>query len=161
MLGSSGLVTDVTLWRAGFAEERGALVRALRRCCGLRASWREGVCCVCAVSQPCFFLAHHQRRRTDCQQPNTKPTKRPKQHTQTIHTRTTHTINPQTLPPPPTSGLWSQNQEVKINDLVRGEVAWNTDTLGDFVVLRSNGMPVYNFCVAVDDALMGITHVLR
>ncbi|PNW80349.1 hypothetical protein CHLRE_07g313700v5 [Chlamydomonas reinhardtii] len=53
------------------------------------------------------------------------------------------------------------NQEVKIHDLIRGEVSWNTDTLGDFVLLRSNGMPVYNFCVAVDDALMGITHVLR
>ncbi|GFR47342.1 hypothetical protein Agub_g9037 [Astrephomene gubernaculifera] len=54
-----------------------------------------------------------------------------------------------------------QNQLVRIQDLIRGEVSWSTDTLGDFVVLRSNGMPVYNFCVAVDDALMGITHVLR
>ena len=36
-----------------------------------------------------------------------------------------------------------------------------TDTLGDFVLLRSNGLPVYNFCVAVDDCLMGITHVIR
>jgi glutamyl-tRNA synthetase len=54
-----------------------------------------------------------------------------------------------------------QNVNVTIQDMVRGEVTWNTDTLGDFVVLRSNGMPVYNFCVAVDDALMGITHVLR
>ncbi len=54
-----------------------------------------------------------------------------------------------------------QGEEVKINDLIRGDVAWSTDTLGDFVVLRSNGMPVYNFCVAIDDALMGITHVLR
>ena len=42
-----------------------------------------------------------------------------------------------------------------------GTVTWNTDSLGDFVILRSNGQPVYNFCVAVDDALMGITHVLR
>ena len=41
--------------------------------------------------------------------------------------------------------------------MVRGKVGWDTDTLGDFVVLRSNGMPVYNFCVAVDDATMGIT----
>lgn len=46
-------------------------------------------------------------------------------------------------------------------DLIRGEVSWNTDTLGDFVILRSNGLPVYNFCVAVDDAAMGITHVIR
>lgn len=53
------------------------------------------------------------------------------------------------------------NQEISIHDVVRGKVTWNTDTLGDFVILRSNGLPVYNFCVAVDDALMGITHVLR
>mmetsp|Transcript_30628 Transcript_30628/g.99574 ORF Transcript_30628/g.99574 Transcript_30628/m.99574 type:complete len:549 (-) Transcript_30628:124-1770(-) len=53
------------------------------------------------------------------------------------------------------------NEVVTIQDEVRGEVSWNTDTLGDFVLLRSNGLPVYNFCVAVDDALMGITHVLR
>ena len=44
---------------------------------------------------------------------------------------------------------------------MRGQVTWNTDNLGDFVVLRSNGLPVYNFCVAIDDALMGISHVLR
>lgn len=54
-----------------------------------------------------------------------------------------------------------KNQEVKINDMIRGEVVWNTDTLGDFVILRSSGLPVYNFCVAVDDACMKITHVLR
>lgn len=50
---------------------------------------------------------------------------------------------------------------ITVNDAIRGEVTWNTDTLGDFVILRSNGLPVYNFCVAVDDALMGITHVMR
>lgn len=44
---------------------------------------------------------------------------------------------------------------------VRGPVSWNTSTLGDFVIMRSNGLPVYNFCVTVDDALMKITHVLR
>jgi glutamyl-tRNA synthetase len=50
---------------------------------------------------------------------------------------------------------------ITIQDAVRGEVSWNSDTLGDFVIMRSNGLPVYNFCVAIDDALMGITHVLR
>nr|GEW49653.1 glutamate--tRNA ligase, chloroplastic/mitochondrial [Tanacetum cinerariifolium] len=50
---------------------------------------------------------------------------------------------------------------LKINDLIRGEVTWNLDTLGDFVVMRSNGQPVYNFCVTVDDATMAITHVIR
>lgn len=50
---------------------------------------------------------------------------------------------------------------VTVKDEIRGEVTWNTDTLGDFVIMRSNGLPVYNFCVAIDDALMKITHVLR
>jgi len=54
-----------------------------------------------------------------------------------------------------------EGERIEIDDMVRGKVGWDTDTLGDFVVLRSNGMPVYNFCVAVDDASMGITHVLR
>ncbi|XP_074357150.1 glutamate--tRNA ligase, chloroplastic/mitochondrial-like [Apium graveolens] len=50
---------------------------------------------------------------------------------------------------------------LKINDLIRGEVIWNFDTLGDFVIMRSNGQPVYNFCVTVDDATMAISHVIR
>lgn len=51
--------------------------------------------------------------------------------------------------------------DVTVHDMVRGPVTWNTENLGDFVIMRSNGLPVYNFCVAIDDALMGITHVLR
>ena len=48
-----------------------------------------------------------------------------------------------------------------LEDEVRGRVEWKAGTLGDFIILRSSGMPVYNFCVVVDDALMGITHVVR
>ncbi|XP_039001859.1 glutamate--tRNA ligase, chloroplastic/mitochondrial-like isoform X2 [Hibiscus syriacus] len=50
---------------------------------------------------------------------------------------------------------------LKINDLIRGKVSWKLDTLGDFVIMRSNGQPVYNFCVTVDDATMAISHVIR
>lgn len=51
---------------------------------------------------------------------------------------------------------------VVINDAVRGKVAWDADsTVGDFIILRSTGVPVYNFCVAVDDALMGVSTVIR
>ena len=51
---------------------------------------------------------------------------------------------------------------VSIDDMVRGRISWDVEaTLGDFILLRSNGVPVYNFCVAVDDALMGITTVAR
>jgi nondiscriminating glutamyl-tRNA synthetase len=48
-----------------------------------------------------------------------------------------------------------------LKDLVRGEVVFPSDMVGDFVLLRSDGMPVYNFCCVVDDHMMGITHVLR
>lgn len=51
---------------------------------------------------------------------------------------------------------------VVIDDAVRGLVSWDAEsTVGDFIVLRSNGVPVYNFCVAVDDAAMGISTVIR
>ncbi|KAI3969633.1 hypothetical protein MKX01_020194 [Papaver californicum] len=54
-----------------------------------------------------------------------------------------------------------KNGILKINDLIRGEVSWGLNTLGDFVIMRSNGQPVYNFCVTVDDATMSISHVIR
>lgn len=48
-----------------------------------------------------------------------------------------------------------------LNDLIRGEVRFPSDMVGDFVLLRSDGMPVYNFCCVVDDYMMKISHVLR
>ncbi|MCB0390804.1 MAG: glutamate--tRNA ligase [Bdellovibrionales bacterium] len=55
------------------------------------------------------------------------------------------------------------DQEViySINDLVRGKVEFPSTMVGDFVLVRSDGMPVYNFCCVIDDALMKITHVFR
>ncbi len=51
--------------------------------------------------------------------------------------------------------------DVTIDDLIRGEVTWKADSLGDFIILRSDGMPTYNFCVVVDDHDMRISHVIR
>ena len=51
--------------------------------------------------------------------------------------------------------------DVTIQDLIRGEVTWRKESLGDFVLLRSGGMPTYNFCVVVDDHDMEISHVIR
>lgn len=47
------------------------------------------------------------------------------------------------------------------NDHVRGHVEFPEGMVGDFVILRANGVPVYNFAVVVDDASMKITHVIR
>ena len=51
--------------------------------------------------------------------------------------------------------------DITFDDLVRGPVTFNTDVIGDFVLVRSDGRPQYNFAVVIDDALMEITHVIR
>jgi len=48
-----------------------------------------------------------------------------------------------------------------IRDLIRGEVSFDEKSIGDFIIIRSNGRAAYNFAVVIDDALMEITHVLR
>ena len=48
-----------------------------------------------------------------------------------------------------------------IQDLVRGEVNFPGHMIGDFIIQRADGSPVYNFCCAIDDCNMQITHVLR
>jgi glutamyl-tRNA synthetase len=50
---------------------------------------------------------------------------------------------------------------VVVSDLIRGNVEFAGDVAEDFVILRSNGLPTYNFAAVVDDAGMGITHVIR
>ena len=52
-------------------------------------------------------------------------------------------------------------REIAWDDLVRGRVSFMTDVIGDFVMVRSDGVPAYNFAVVVDDALMEISHVIR
>ncbi|MFG1504541.1 glutamate--tRNA ligase [Halobacteriovorax sp. GFR7] len=49
----------------------------------------------------------------------------------------------------------------EFTDLVKGHVKFPENMVGDFVILRANGMPVYNFCCVVDDAKMEMTHVFR
>lgn len=52
-------------------------------------------------------------------------------------------------------------RNVTFADAVRGPVTFSTDQIGDPVLLRSDGSPAYNFAVVVDDALMGVTTVVR
>lgn len=54
-----------------------------------------------------------------------------------------------------------RNEEVKINDLVRGWVVVNTNNIDDKVIFKSDGMPTYHLANVVDDYLMKITHVIR
>jgi len=54
-----------------------------------------------------------------------------------------------------------QEGQTVIDDLIKGRVVFENNLLDDLIILRSNGYPTYNFSVVVDDALMGITHVIR
>jgi len=52
-------------------------------------------------------------------------------------------------------------ETIIFEDLIKGIVEINVNEFGDFVIVRSDGSPVYNFVVVIDDALMKITHVIR
>ena len=52
-------------------------------------------------------------------------------------------------------------EDITFDDLVRGEITFPAGSFSDFVVVRPNGHPLYPFVNPVDDALMGVTHVLR
>ena len=54
-----------------------------------------------------------------------------------------------------------KNETLEVDDLVRGHVTFDSNKVGDFVIVKSDGIPVYNYCVVIDDALMHITHVIR
>ena len=53
------------------------------------------------------------------------------------------------------------DRDVVFTDAVRGEVRFQTDVIGDPIIVRADGTPAYNFAVVVDDALMEVTHVIR
>lgn len=52
-------------------------------------------------------------------------------------------------------------KQIKIYDLIRGEIDFETETLKDQVLLKSDGSPTYSFACVIDDALMEISHVIR
>lgn len=62
---------------------------------------------------------------------------------------------------PATIRLRVREGSVSFDDLVFGRIEVETSTIGDFILLRSDGSPQYNFACVVDDALMEISHVVR
>lgn len=54
-----------------------------------------------------------------------------------------------------------ENKTYQFNDIVRGNITFESSDFGDWVIVKKNGIPTYNFAVVIDDYLMNITHVLR
>jgi glutamyl-tRNA synthetase len=55
----------------------------------------------------------------------------------------------------------SDDGKTVVNDLIKGTVSFDNSVMDDLIIMRTDGYPTYNFVVVVDDATMGITHVLR
>ena len=62
---------------------------------------------------------------------------------------------------PVPSGCRIPEHPIRFHDIVHGDVEFSNEVVSDPIILRSNGMPVYNYVVVIDDALMKITHVIR
>jgi len=54
-----------------------------------------------------------------------------------------------------------QNEKITFEDLAKGHLEFDSNLVGDFVIMKSNGTPTYNFAVVIDDIDMEITHILR
>jgi len=55
-----------------------------------------------------------------------------------------------------------ENETIKIKDHLKGSIEFNSSNIGgDFIIVRSDGVPIYNYIVVIDDALMRISHVIR
>jgi len=54
-----------------------------------------------------------------------------------------------------------KGREISFNDLIRGNISFKSDLIGDFIIIKSDGTPSYNFAVVVDDADMKISHIIR
>ena len=61
----------------------------------------------------------------------------------------------------PTIRFEVREGRVVVNDSLRGEIVFESDTIGDFIIIRSDGTAAYNFAVVIDDFLMKISHVIR
>lgn len=54
-----------------------------------------------------------------------------------------------------------EEDSIEFDDMIRGVMKFVARSIGDFIIVRSNGLPAYNFAVVIDDHLMNITHVIR
>jgi nondiscriminating glutamyl-tRNA synthetase len=54
-----------------------------------------------------------------------------------------------------------ERSPIEFDDMIRGVMKFTSSAIGDFIIVRSNGLPAYNFAAVVDDHLMKITHVIR
>jgi len=75
--------------------------------------------------------------------------------------RCRHIVNPPEGVTPVIRFRANEEGKTEVDDLIKGKVTFDNSVMDDLIIMRSDGYPTYNFVVVVDDATMGITHVLR
>lgn len=89
------------------------------------------------------------------------------EHRQPIYSGKCRTIEPSEAKRRRDSGeacairLQIPDRPIRFHDMVHGDVEFSNEVVSDPIIMRSNGMPVYNYVVVIDDALMKISHVIR
>ena len=108
---------------------------------------------------PCFCTEHQLKVARKVQLASSKPPRYP---------GTCRKLSPEQVQEKFKQGLLATlrfkipaNKTIVFHDLLRGKQRFNTNILGDFIIRRTNGTPPFMYCNAIDDALMGVTHVLR
>lgn len=67
-------------------------------------------------------------------------------------------------PPQDRNPVWRfkvPEKTVAVKDIVRGDISFDTSLMGDFIIIKQDGNPTFNFAVSVDDMCMKITHIIR
>ena len=89
------------------------------------------------------------------------------EHRQPIYSGKCRTVDPAEAKQRRSNGelcairLQIPDRPIRFHDLIHGDVEFSNEVVSDPIILRSNGMPVYNYVVVIDDVLMKITHVIR
>ena len=61
----------------------------------------------------------------------------------------------------PTVRMRVVSGSIVVHDMIKGDVEFRSEDIGDFIIVKSNGAPLYNFTSTIDDSLMNITHIIR
>lgn len=107
---------------------------------------------------PCFCSAEHLQEQREQKRSNNQPYR---------YDRACANLDADTVAKRIKQGepyavrLRTPQEHVVVHDIIRGDIQFETDSFRDFIIVRPDGMPVYNYVVAMDDHLMEITHVIR
>ena len=102
------------------------------------------------------YRCYCTKEELDAKRKAAEAAKKPYRYDRTCRRRTTPGAGPHVV-----RATFDESGETVVKDLIKGDVSFDNAEFSDEIILRTDGSPVYNLCVVIDDHDMGITHVLR